>query len=255
MLVFPNRYKSHEQKPVEIVSWADGTPAQIKAMINAEKAGQIDTSDYWNVGDKRTFQLSAIPAYTKDGVEIIPAQLPQTIEIALAHKGVYQDVNNKTCSWVVSFVNCLLQLGKINSTNTNNGSWKDADIRSYLNNYVFNAMGAEDKAIFRQFKTITANPYNGTMLETTNDFLALCAEKEIFGEEHYGNVTEANALTQFDYYKTIATHTKTANGNLCYWWQRSPCKDFDSAFCLANVGNASFDTAANNNGISPFGCI
>lgn len=255
MLVFPNRYKSHEQKPVEIVSWTNGTSSQIKAMLDAEKAGQIDTSDYWKVGDKRLFQLSPISAYTKNGVEIIPAQSAQTIEIALAHKGLYKDVNDKTCSWVVSFVNCLSQQGKMNGTNTNSGSWKDADVRTYLNDYVFPAMTEEDKALFMQFKTITANPYNGTVLETTNDYLALCGEKEIFGEEQYGNVTEANALTQFDYYKIIANHTKYANGNLCYWWQRSPCKDFDSAFCLANIGNASFSPAATNNGISPFGCI
>lgn len=255
MLVFPNRYKPNEQKPIEIVSWANGTTEQIKAMIHAEKMGQIDTSDYWNVGDKRIFQLSAIPAYTKNGVEIVPAQAAQTIEIALAHKGLYKDGNNKECCWVVSFVNCLLQQGKINGTNTNNGSWEDSDIRTYLNDYVFNAMSSDDQAIFTQFKTITANPYNGTTLETSIDYLALFAEKEIFGTATYGNETEANALTQIDYYKIAESHTKTANGNLCYWWERSPVRLYDDAFCLTNVGNASLAQANSINGISPFGCI
>lgn len=240
---------------VDIVSWADGTSAQIKAMLDAEKAGKINTADHWNVGDKRSFQLSAIPAYSVDGVEIIAAQSAQEIEIALSHKGLYKDTDNNTVSWVVSFVNCLGAQGKMNSTNTNSGSWEGADIRTYLNDYVFQAMSADDRAIFTQFKTITADPYNGTVLETSNDYLALCAEKEIFGQATYGNVTEANALTQFDYYKTAESHIKTANGNLCYWWQRSPCKDYDSAFCLANIGNASFNPAGDKQGISPFGCI
>ena len=240
---------------VDIVSWADGTSAQIKAMLNAEKAGQINTADHWNVGDKRIFQLSAIAAYSVGGVEIIAAQPAQEIEIALAHKGLYKDTDNNTVSWIVSFVNCLAMQGKMNGTNTNSGSWEDADIREYLNDYVFPAMSAEDRAIFTQFNTITADPYNGTVLETSNDYLALCAEKEIFGQATYSNVTEANALTQFDYYKTAESHAKTANGNLCYWWQRSPCKDYDSAFCLSNIGNASFNPAANDMGISPFGCI
>lgn len=255
MLVFPDRYRKHEQPSVEIVSWSQGTSEQIKSMLNAEKAGQINTADHWNVGDKRTFHLSAISAYSVGGIEIIAAQPAQDIEIALAHKGLYVDVNNKTVCWVVSFVDCLNQQGKMNATNTNSGSWEDCDIRTYLNDYVFQAMSAEDKAIFTQFKTITANPYNGTVLETSNDYLALCAEKEIFGQAAYGNVTESNALTQFDYYKTAASHTKYANGNLCYWWQRSPCKDYDSAFCLSNIGNASFNPANQNQGISPFGCI
>lgn len=256
MLVFPYRYgQRQESQDVEIVSWADGTSAQIKAMLDAEKAGKINTSDYWTVGDKRTFHLSAISAYSVGGVEIIGAQSAQDIEIALAHKGLYKDANNNVVSWVVSFVDCLAMQGKMNGTNTNSGSWDDADIRTYLNDYVYPAMSAEDQALFTQFKTIAANPYNGTALETSIDYLALFAEKEIFGAETYSNVTEANALTQIDYYKTYENHIKYANGNLCYWWQRSPTKDYDSAFCLANVGNASFNPANQNQGVLPFGCI
>lgn len=255
MLVFPERYGQRENTDFEIVSWGSGTAAQIKAMLDAEKAGRINTADYWDVGDKRTFHLSAISAYSQNGVEIIAAQSAQDIEIALAHKGLYKDANNQTVRWVVSFVDCLASQGKMNGTNTNSGSWDGSAIREYLNDYVFPAMAEEDRAIFTQFKTITANPYNGTTLETSVDNLALCAEKEIFGEQYYGNITEANALTQFDYYKSIESHTKYAGGNLCYWWQRSPCKDYDSAFCLANVGNASFNPAGQNQGISPFGCI
>ena len=250
--------ESPEPEPepeVEIVSWADGTAAQIKAMLDAEKAGQLDTSQYWSVGDKRTFHLSAIPAFSVNGVEIIAAQAEQDIEIALAHKGLYKDANNNTVCWVVTFVDCLNQQGKMNGTNTNSGSWEDAAIRIYLNDYVFPAMAEADQALFEQFKTITAEPYNGTALETSIDYFALPAEKEIFGAETYSNVTEANALTQFDYYKTYDNHIKYANGNLCYWWQRSPSKDYDSAFCLSNVGNASFNPAGQNQGISPFGCI
>ena len=251
-----NRGKTESaDEDVDIVAWSDGTAAQIKAMLKAERNGQIDTSDYWKVGDKRTFHLSAMPAFSKNGVEIIAAQSAQDVEIALAHKGLYKDTNNNTVCWVVSFVDCLAQQGKMNGTNTNSGSWDDTAIREYLNDYVFPAMSTYDQTIFTEFKTVTANPYNGTVLETSNDYLALCGEKEIFGTATYGNATEAAALTQFDYYKVIENHTKYAGGNLCYWWQRSPTKDFDSAFCLSNIGNASFNPAGGNQGISPFGCI
>ena len=168
--------KETEPKPepepeIEIVSWTDGTSAQIKEMLNAEKAGKINTSDYWNVGDKRVINLSAISAYSVGGVEIIAAQSAQTIELALAHKGLYKDANNQSVSWIVTFVDCLSQKGKMNGTNTNNGSWNDSDIRTYLNDYVFSAMSEDDQTLFTQFKTITANPYNGTILETAIDNL------------------------------------------------------------------------------------
>ena len=143
----------------------------------------------------------------------------------------------------------------MNATNTNSGSWDDSAIREYLNNYVFQAMSANDRALFTQFKTVTANPYNGTVLETSIDNFALLAEKEIFGTGTYSNDTEANALTQLDYYKPANSHIKTVNGNQDYWWQRSPEKNYDSAFCLVNIGGASFNSASDNFGISPFGCI
>lgn len=255
MLVFSDRYGSKQNESVEIVSWSTGTVAQLKAMLDAEKAGQMNTSDYWNVGDKRSFQLSAIPAYSKNGVEIIAAQSAQTVEIALAHKGLYVSTNNQTVCWVVSFVNCLAIQGKMNGTATNSGSWDDSAVREYLNDYIFPAMSVDDQTLFTQFKTIAANPYNGTTLETSLDYLALFAEKELFGACTYSNETEANALTQIDYYKVAANHNKTANGALCYWWERSPVRTYNDAFCLTNIGNPSLGQATGVNGISPFGCI
>ena len=244
-----------EDDDVEIVSWAEGTAAQIKAMLDAEKAGKINTSDYWNVGDTREIQLSGIASYSVNGTQIVAAQSSQTVEVALAHKGLYKDANNQTVCWVVTFVDCLSQKGKMNGTNTNAGSWEDSAIRDYLNNYVFQSMSEDDRSLFAQFKTLTAETYNGTSLETSNDYLALLAEKEIFGAETYSNDTESNALTQLDYYKTENSHIKTVNGSQDYWWQRSPEKNYDSAFCLVNIGGASFNPASDAFGISPFGCI
>ena len=128
MLVFPYRYGKSEDSSVDIVSWTDGTAAQIKAMLDAEKAGKINTSDYLSVGDKRTFHLSAISALFVGGVEIIAAQPEEDVEIALAHKGLYIDVNNLSVCWVVSFVDCLYNQGKMNGTNINSGSWDDCGV-------------------------------------------------------------------------------------------------------------------------------
>ena len=47
---------------LKIVTWADGTYDEIKAMLSAHYAGIIDISDYWSVGDTRTIPISAISA-------------------------------------------------------------------------------------------------------------------------------------------------------------------------------------------------
>jgi hypothetical protein len=72
------------------------------------------------------------------------------------------------------------------------------------------------------------------------------------------NPTEANALTQFDYYKTSANRVKKLgnNGSADFWWVRSPHYIYARDFCLVSgSGNASNDAATYTHGLAPFGCI
>lgn len=46
---------------VKIVSWAEGSYDEIKAMIDAHYAGKIDITNYWHIGDTRIEYMSEIP--------------------------------------------------------------------------------------------------------------------------------------------------------------------------------------------------
>ena len=146
----------------------------------------------------------------------------------------------------------------MNSSNTNSGSWNGSARRTWCNNVFRNAIPSTLRAIFKQFKTVTAQTYNGSTNQTSVDYFALPAEKEIFGSRTYSNETEFNALFQFDYYKTTSNRVKKLGktGTASYWWERSPNYNDSTYFCCVNSnGNANYYYASNTFGLAPFGCI
>ena len=120
--------------------------------------------------------------------------------------------------------------------------------------------------IFKQFKTITAQTYKGSTNQESVDYFALPAAKEVFGgsassagsSTGYSNLTEFNALFQFDYYKTASNRVKKLGktGSASNWWERSPIYNGSTDFCYVNGGGyASNSHASYTHGLAPFGCI
>ena len=146
----------------------------------------------------------------------------------------------------------------MNSSNTSSGSWNGSARRTWCNNVFRNAIPSTLRAIFKQFKTVTAQAYNSSTNQTSVDYFALPAEKEIFGSRTYSNETEFNALFQFDYYKTTSNRVKKLGktGAAYSWWERSPEYVYSGSFCRVNSdGAASSSDASGSRGLAPFGCI
>lgn len=239
----------------KIVTWADGTDEEIKAMIDAADAGQIDLNDYWSVGDERTVHLSAMTA--GDGLNT--AQPEQDVVHVLMDTGAnsgYTDVNGNPVNFVWGQKDCLYATGRMNTSSTNTGSWNGCAMRTDLNDKYYNALPATYRSCLKQFNVITAQVYNGSTNQTSQDYISLFAEKEIFGSVTRSNRTEANALTQIEYYKTTANRVKQAKGSNYYWWERSPYSSSASFFCrVYSNGSANGGNANNTYGVVPFGCI
>lgn len=235
-------------------------------MVALADAGVIDLTDYWSVGDTRTVQLSAMAA-----TGVGESHNAQTVELTLMHAGGY-DLNTPVasgrtkCSFVVGMKDCLATEGYMNSSDTNSGSWDGCARRTWCNNVFKTAIPSTLLPIFKQFKTITAETYNGATNKTSVDWFALPAAKEVFGgaatsasaDTSYSNLTEFNALFQFDWYKTTANRIKKYGtvGNVATWWERSPYYYYSDSFCSVYMkGNATHYAALNTFGLSPFGCI
>lgn len=253
-------------EPLAVVPWSTGTDEQIVAMVQAADRGEINLSDYWTVGDTRTVHLSAMAA---TGVGETHAE--QDVELVLMHAGEYKlnsavESGRDTCSFVVGMKDGLAEQGYMNSSNTNSGSWEGCARRAWCNDVFKGAIPSSLLPIFKQFKTITAETYNGTTLKTSVDWFALAAEREIFGAGYgyagsgYANNTEAAStdIFQFTWYQTSANRIKKygTTGSAGHWWERSPSYGSSSCFCLVGSGGgAGSNLASSAYGLAPFGCI
>ena len=245
------------------ISWSTGTDEEIVRAIAAADAGEIDlyNDNGWRVGDTRTVSLSAMEATgTYDGVtwSVGETHGAQDIELVLMNKGGTTLSNGKECKFVVGMKDCLNEVGYMNSTNTNSGSWDGCARRSWCNGAFRQAIPDSLRPIFKQMQTITAETYNGTTLKTSTDYFALPAEREIFGTGDYSNATEgaSTSLTQFTWYATSANRSKKQNGSNSSWNERSPRASNSTNFCrVSSGGEAGQSYASARNGLSPFGCI
>lgn len=250
---------------IEIVTWAGGTDEQVKAMIQAADAGEINLSDYWTVGDTRRANIASfIGNYTATHVA-------QTVELVILHVGLYQTVDNKTVNFVVGLKDCFtnaqtltLEGEYMNSSDTNSGSWRDSRMRALCNGNLFNALPEWLRTCIKTVK-VTTGDCNGTEDGGTNiiteDKVFLAATAEVFGDwQSKATKNESNVLTQFSYYTTSANRKKTnsssGSGINVQWWLRSPC--YESAYYFCNVrsnGDASPAMASKDYGLAPCMCI
>lgn len=237
------------------LSFSSTTDAQFAAIVSALDAEKISIDDLpWAVGDTRTVHLSSMPA---TGVGESHGEEDATFVIQ--NVGGVTFTSGKQCHYVVGLLNSLKTGGYMNSSNTNSGSWKSSARRAWCNNIFRNAIPKTVRGCFKQFKCVTATENNSSANTTTDDYFALPAEKEIFGKRICSVQTEADTLTQFEWYKTTANRIKKfGDGDSdAYWWERSPYSGNTDSFCNVSsegIGGSSYSTDTRD-GLSPFGCI
>ena len=268
--------------PCKIVTWADGTDEEIVDMVDASKNGDIDLTDFWNVGDKRTMSLNKIMmGRISTNTDYTPEQ---SVTLVLLHKGLYKLVepvkdiygnNRLEASFVVGLENNI----NIETTTIVNGAihtniggaiskkawsyeingaidWKFTDMYSWCNNQFYEAIPMTLKPIFAKFIALTSNS-DGT-LTTSENYFTLLAEKEVTGSCDHGFSIEANSLTQFEYYtdesKRIHRNHKNQSRN---WWLRSQHPSgYNFWMTITDTGECKWSTPINGEScISPFGCI
>ena len=247
-------------QPNWTVSWANGTDAQVKAMLDVAYANNIDLSQFWSVGDERTVALSSMAA-----TGVGESHAAQNITLVLMNRGGKTLSDGTTaCQFIVgqkqifNYSANSLEAGYMNSSDTNTGGWSSSARRTWCNNVYYNAMPSTLQPIFKQFTNTTGVGGGATSgLQTTTDYFALPAEKEIFGSSTYSQSDEAAALTQFTYYATSVNRIKYySSSDAYYWWERSPRSGGSDRFCIVGAGgSADRGNASGAVGLAPFGCI
>ena len=262
-----------EPTELKIVTFADGTDAEIAKMIQAHYNDKINISDYWAVGDTRSVSLSAMSA---TGVgESHRAQTVQFVIGDFEHDDLATAINGHTKAAITLLQkDCLMdatsasnvnngytdtEKGYMNSTNTNVGGWKSCARRTWCNNVYFNAFPSTWQSmvkIVNKKSGTSGGSSSGT--ETTQDKIFLAAEIEIFGSTTWSFAGEG---TQYTYYKNATANRykmpkwdSSSVSNV--YWERSRTSGNAYGFCFVNNnGYANYNSANTAYGVAPCLCI
>ena len=203
------------------------------------KAG--NTSKY-NVGDTKEIDLGSFGTHT----------------VRIANMSACESETSETaCGFVVEFADIITKQ-KFNSTTTNVGGWKDSELRTYINETIYNALPSELQSVITSTKVISG--HGRTSGETnfeTQDKLYLLNAQEVWN----GNSSDTSVGTskQLDYYKnqgvtesSYAGAKKQYNGSISYWWLRSAYSRAAISFLTVNRdGDWNNSGASSSYGVSP----
>lgn len=263
-----------EPTELKIVTFADGTDAEIAKMIQAHYNDKINIADYWAVGDTRSVSLSAMSA---TGVgESHRAQDVQFVIGDFEHDDLTTPINGHSKAAVTLLQkDCLMDAsnasnpvngehntenGYMNSTHTNTGGWKDCARRTWCNNVYFKALPTIWQSMVKTVNKKTSVGREQSTIETVQDKIFLAAEIEIFGSTTYSYAGEG---TQYQYYKNaIANIYKMPKWDSSHvsnrYYERSP-SNISENFGFCNVysgGNANgYGYSSEVIGVSPCLCI
>jgi hypothetical protein len=266
--------KTYTTEELKKVTWADGKPEEIIAVIQAIDAGtlQVDDLTGWDVGDERTVTLPAMEAGVVDESheeqDIVVVIMDKTD--AAATKTLESDSSNHA-SFIIGLKNCLNETGVMH-TGDSSYTWGTTARRQWCNDTFYKAMlsafGAKKSDnFFKKVANVTGVYSKPTTLDTVYDYFALPSVVEVEGASTSANVTSAelnsSSLAQFTWYQQ-GNYSKTINGEVTdattskalAWWERSPDRVSSGRFlCLMNSVTQSYGTPQSTQGIAPFGCL
>lgn len=264
-----NRLLGEPEEDLKIVTFADGTDAEIEKMIEAHYAGKINIGDYWAIGDKRTIHHNAMDA---TGVsESHKANDYDYVIIGIEHDDLVTAINGKTKAAITiqtermlyldttteynSSYNAPHECGYMNSSNTNSGGWEGCARRTWCNNVYKQCLPAYIQNMMKQVKKLTSA---GSTINTSNDYAFLPSEIEVFDSTRYSFAGEGK---QYQYFKNATANNykkpRYSNGYAsgCYW-ERSPRSNNSNCFCVVSIdGSMSYDNASSTYGVAPCLCI
>ena len=254
---------------LEIVSWNEGTDEQIASMISAHYAGQIDISNYWNVGDVRTVSIASFSS----GSHTYIAQDIQLVIIGINHDDLSNSINGKTKAAITVQTKQILYSGfeyywgssHIPVDNTDN--WSGSSLRTYLNTNFYNALEDTFRKLIKTVTKKNLSTHTGTSTIDTSNKIFLLSYPEVFGTATYGNYISGGSVsnyegTQYKYFVTSNNITKYWNNNGVNsstpysWWLRSPSSYYYNSdgyyWCGVNsIGAASFYNGISTLGLTP----
>ena len=242
----PSGYKfecngSTSQTPLPSKSFAEDSWNTIASNV---KAG--NTSKY-NVGDTKEVDLGT---YGKHKVRIANMSTPNECK--------QNGFSQSACGFVVEFTD-IVTTHNMNPTYANVGGWPASQMKTFINNDIYNSLSNELKNIIIDTITVSGHGELDSENHISTDKLYLLATAEVWKDGDYGD-TARDKTRQLDYYNSkgvtansyAAAIKKDSTGLAAEWWLRSARSDLDIGFYYLYNNGAMGDTNADTAyGVSP----
>jgi hypothetical protein len=213
-----------------------------------QKAVQTGNTSKYNVGDTKEVDLGELGTHT--------------VRISNMSACTNGETSETACGFVVEFADIITKQ-KFNSTTTNVGGWKDSELRTYINETIYNALSSDLQNVITSTKVLSGNGKNaGETNFETQDKLYLLSAREVWQEDaelqRYDNINMETK--QLDYYVNLNTSLSNITGAVkqyenrnWLWWLRS-AGNYNSLYfvIVSNSGKiATADAKQNIIGVSP----
>ena len=240
--------------PVIGISYTDGLPNDWNVMKEigqaiSQYAGHItaDTTEaiYVNKKDSWAYKITPGDTITVNGYQYA---IMGFNNYQLTNKANYGG-NNTYAGLTFGMVD-ICGSYKMNSSNTSKGGWGACLMKTSTMATLKNGM----PSTMAQVKIPYYN-YGGSSMLYSDDYMFLPAEKEVFGVRKLSPTGEANALTQYAYYKNGGSTIKKYNGSAVDWWLRSVFFRNSSSFCIASPSSSAGSGANYAHGVTPCFCV
>ena len=211
------------------------------------KAVQENNISKYNVGDTKEIDMGTYGTHT---LRIANKSTPSECST--------EGFSQTACGFVLEFQD-IITTSKMNTAYSNTGGWNNAEMNTFINNNIYNALPNELKEIIIDTIVVSSYGKNDTANFTTSNKLYLLAPKEIYTD--YAETTDtAKDLTRIlDYYKekrvtmnSYANAIKYNNSTATWWWLRNaPSSNSGNFFGVNVTGILNNNYAHFVGGVSP----
>ena len=246
--------------PIEGLSYIDGLPNDWnimkeigKAISEASDSINANTTQSIYVNNGKTQAYKITPGNTINVTSQIGTHTYAVMgfnNFALTNQGNYGGVHS-TAGLTFGAVDCLGNYAMNYSSDTE-GGWGKCLMRTSTMPTLQSGM----PATLAEVKVPYVDYNNQSTILYSDDYMFLPAEKEVFGTRGYSISVEADALTQFAYYKNGGSKIKSLSGSAVLWWLRSIYRQNGSIFCdVSKQGAKNWNGAQFNYSAAPCFCV
>ena len=245
--------------PIDGISYTDGLPTDWNimkeigmAISEASDSINANTTESIYVSKGDTWAYKITPGNTINVTSTTGTYVYAVMgfnNFSLSNQANYGGTHS-TAGLTFGTVDCVENY-RMNSGNTNSGGWG----KSLMRTSTMPTLQSGMPDTLAQVKVPYVDYGQSTILYS-DDYMFLPAEKEVFGTSTYSITAEANALTQFAYYKNGRSKIKRFSGSAVFWWLRSVRYDRSDGFCYVGTsGVADRSGASYAGGAAPCFCV